>query len=131
MSEKLDDISRVLASGVSRRKAVWQLLTGAGGLALFGTKKASANDAKCASFCFQGASVAFTDCMEDSSDPAGNYPKDFFGALIYCLGFQGEFYNSCTQFSLGCPSGKCGMVVIDQSPGEIDFHGDGCVTPNI
>ena len=131
MTQKLDDISRALASGGSRRKAVWQLLIGAGGLALFGAKRAAADDAKCASFCFQGASVAFNDCMEDNSDPSGNFPKDFFGLLVFCLGFQGQFYNACTQFSATCPSGQCGNVIITVTPGEIDFEGDGCVKPNI
>src|ERR1700736_6144270 len=104
MSERLDSFSRKLATGVSRRKAFWQLLTGAGGLgalALVTTQKASADSAACPAMCFQQATLAYTDCVEDT---VGDDPM---AAFSICLPIEMLAYQQCVSFSASCAKGEC------------------------
>ena len=134
MSEKLDRISRTLAGGMSRRKAFWQLLTGAGaatGLALLTPQKAGANAASCPSWCFQQSNIAFTDCMEEAFDLNYLNPVPFIVIISACLSFEGRVLDACTRLSLACPPTMCRSILITQGPGEIDFKAGPCVKPNI
>ena len=121
MIAKIDNFSRNLASGMSRRKAFWQLLAGAGGLGLLATQKASANAAGCPAFCFQQASVAYNDCIEDSLEVTPPIP--FGTILIGCLAGYSLINSECMAFSTTCKSGFCASVPYTVNPGEIDITG--------
>jgi hypothetical protein len=125
MSERIDGFSRKLASGMSRRKAFWQLFTGAGGLgalALVTTQKASADDASCPTQCFQQAQLAYTDCVEDTLGEPLPSTNNFF----ICLPVETIAYQQCLGFSAACPSGKCAVIQYTVTPGEIDVTGYTC-----
>jgi hypothetical protein len=128
MSERIvDDFSRKLASGMSRRKAFWQLLAGAGGLALLATQKASAtaanNNADCTQSCFNQTSIAFTQCIEDGLETA----TPFITILTGCLSSEGLVYDACLATSRTCSPGKCAQVKFTVNPGEIDIISVACV----
>jgi hypothetical protein len=52
MKEIVDRLSREMALGVSRRKALWMFLAGAGVWGVFGGKKASASSLAPSLLCF-------------------------------------------------------------------------------
>src|ERR1700736_5786044 len=108
MTETLDTFSRKLASGVSRRKAFWQLLTGAGGLAFLATQKAAANDVSCPTVCFQQASIAYSECITDGLED--NPGASYFEVLLICLGQEGLLYDTCLARSVSCPKGQCPQI---------------------
>jgi hypothetical protein len=85
MKEIVDRLSRDLALGVSRRKALWMFLAGSTTLGAFGSRKASASslslpqEPPCTDFCLQQAE---------------------------------QFLNLCTSSSANCPNGYCAEFTI-------------------
>jgi len=83
MNKTLDDFAKNLASGMSRRRAFWKFLAGAGGLGLLSGRRAKAgsgfpsNPANCGPFCLDVACVAYSHCLQDG----GNFSECFFGVL--------------------------------------------------
>jgi hypothetical protein len=126
MTERIDDFSRKLASGMSRRKAFWQLLTGAGGLALLTTQKASADSVGCPSFCFQQASYAYSQCSEDLQEVDPAIP--FIQIFGLCLGAYGQIYQFCLTQSATCPAKMCTQINYTVTNGEINVQSLTCVT---
>ena len=64
MSKKLDQLSRNLASGMSRRKAFWSFITGLGAAGTFaGTAFADGHDGGCDDFCEAQADAFRRVCM--------------------------------------------------------------------
>ena len=108
MTERIDNFSRSLASGVSRRKAFWQILTGVGGLGLLATQKAAANDVSCPTACFQQASIAYSECITDGLED--NPGASYFEVVLICLGQEGILYDECLARSVKCGKGKCAQI---------------------
>ncbi len=66
MSKSLDQLARNLASGMSRRKALWQFVSGLGVVAALTGRKAYANSPFCAEFCAVQAEIFYGLCLEAS-----------------------------------------------------------------
>jgi hypothetical protein len=67
MSNSLDQLARNLASGMSRRKALWQFITGLGVVAAFTGRKAYAGTAGlCSGFCEEQAHIFYEQCIRVS-----------------------------------------------------------------
>jgi hypothetical protein len=67
VSKSLDQLARNLASGMSRRKALWTFITGLGVVATFTGRKAYAGGlGRCAGFCDAQALVFLEMCLEAS-----------------------------------------------------------------
>ena len=68
MSEKLETLSRDLASGMSRRRAFWQFVTGLGVIgALTGRKAKAAQNIACYDFCGAQAQILMNLCLSASN----------------------------------------------------------------
>lgn len=59
MSKAIQQLSRDLARGISRRRALWRFVTGLGGLGLLTRKKASAAGVSC----FECFEFVYEDCL--------------------------------------------------------------------
>ena len=138
MIQKLDGFSQNLASGMSRRKAFWQLLTGAGalsGLALLTTQKASAalNTTDCTAACFSQAGLFYTDCLDDmltgeDDEWADAPPKTFIDAFNICFPAQNLAYSDCLAFSeYVCKPKTCGQISYDVTPFDVEVTFATCV----
>jgi hypothetical protein len=94
MSKSVDDFSKNLASGMSRRGAFWKLLAGIGTLGFLGgaTKKASAAKVDCVNLCVTLADEVYLDCMFDG----GTQDNCFYNV-------RGAAYLCCIQ---NCSEGK-------------------------
>jgi hypothetical protein len=66
MSKPLDQLARNLASGMSRRKALWQFVSGLGVVAALTGRKAYAKSPFCAEFCAVQAEIFYGLCLEAS-----------------------------------------------------------------
>jgi hypothetical protein len=66
MSKSLDQLARNLASGMSRRKALWQFVSGLGVVAALSGRKAYAGESCCAEFCAAQAEIFYALCLEAS-----------------------------------------------------------------
>lgn len=68
MSKSLDTLAKNLASGMSRRKAIWQFITGLGALGALSSRQAYANepDGVCRDFCREQAEIFKSLCIEAS-----------------------------------------------------------------
>ena len=99
MSREIEQLSRNLASGVSRRKALWQFAIGAAGLGFLAPKKASATRTNC----FQELTYAYSDCITEfqmnptdqalcagAADPVACEEQ-------FCLGIAFELYEACVS----------------------------------
>jgi hypothetical protein len=98
MSKSLDQLARNLASGMSRRKAIWQFMAGLGVVAAFTGRKAYAGgEGRCAARCEEQAIVFLSMCLEASAYcPKGscaewtmigfNRTETFFNGGFTCTG---------------------------------------------
>jgi len=70
MSKSLDQLARNLASGMSRRKALWQFVSGLGVVAALTGRKAYAHDHehRCRDYCREQAEYLERLCMEYSEE---------------------------------------------------------------
>jgi hypothetical protein len=96
MSKSVDDFSKNLASGMSRRGAFWRLLAGVGALGFLGVapQKAIADKrvSDCVNYCVTLADEAYMDCIFDG------------GTEDYCFyDVRGAAYVCCAQ---NCSEGK-------------------------
>ena len=72
MSRSLDQLARNLASGMSRRKALWQFVSGLGVVAALTGPKAYAHDhERCRDYCREQAEYLEHLCMEYSEEHCG------------------------------------------------------------
>jgi hypothetical protein len=68
MSKSLDQLARNLASGMSRRKAIWQFVSGLGVVAALSGSKAYAGSVDlCNGFCERQADIFREQCLRASS----------------------------------------------------------------
>jgi|SRR5579883_902103 len=86
MSKRLEDLSTDLASGMSRRKALWRFFGGVGAAVLARKASAAGND------------VCVATCRLQESWYKGGAPDDFFG--------------KCMSESAHCPKGQCAYVQV-------------------
>jgi hypothetical protein len=81
MKEIVDRLSRDLASGVSRRKALWMFLAGSGVLGAFARQKASAVPLPpkllCTESCARQAQAFLELCMAASENCPSGYCAEF------------------------------------------------------
>jgi len=67
MSKSLDQLAKNLASGMSRRKAIWTFVTGLGVVATLTGRKAYAGSAGlCSEFCDRQAEIFYEQCLRVS-----------------------------------------------------------------
>ena len=77
MSKRIDELSKDLASGMSRRKALWRFLAGTGAAVVAGRlAKADNGNNVCVAFC-------------------------------RAQGFEGSDFGHCVSASAHCPPGSC------------------------
>lgn len=88
MSKRLEELSMDLASGMSRRKALWRFLGGAGAAVLAGKAKASGNNV-CVAHCKQVEAELRAHANLD-------VPPDYLG--------------QCVAASAHCPPGHCALL---------------------
>jgi hypothetical protein len=81
MKEIVDRLSRDMAQGVSRRKALWMFLAGSGVLGVFGVQKASASPLSskllCTESCVQQAEAFLDLCITASRNGPNGYCAEF------------------------------------------------------
>ena len=88
MKKTLDDFSKNLASGMSRRKAFTKFLAGAGVLGFLGRGKVKAQTTACGPICLQEAMAAYQTCLESRKGAPGSSTFCFQNAL-------GPVYQCC------------------------------------
>jgi hypothetical protein len=81
MSKSLDQLARNLAGGMSRRKAIWQFVSGLGVVAALTGRKAYADDLdqherRCRDFCHEQAETFKEYCLQASDSCAEGYCAD-------------------------------------------------------
>jgi hypothetical protein len=109
MQKSIDLLSKNLASGMSRRKAFWQFITGlgaVGALGSLGAKKASAAS-NVNLLCTIGCSTQAQEITKVCRAVAGNNVV----REIACNAIATEFQNACLQASSRCRSGFCAEFV--------------------
>ena len=109
MSKGLDELSKDLASGMSRRKALWRFFAGAGaalGAGLLGGKRVQAQgNNTCVVICKAIAQLQFF----------SNQPPNFVG--------------ECVSASAHCPPGECAEPIFVNGGGGPVVSGWVCFTP--
>jgi len=109
MSKAIDKLSKDLANGVSRRKAMWNFVTGLGAVgaaSLFSAKKAkgaAVTSLLCQIFCNTQGKELLTICR---SVYGNNVARETICNLI-----ETEFLAGCVAFSAHCRSGFCAEFV--------------------
>ena len=88
MSKSLDQLARNLAGGMSRRKAIWQFVSGLGVVAALTGRKAYADDLdqherRCRDFCHEQAETFKELCLRASRRCPGGRCAEF--TLIHLL----------------------------------------------
>jgi hypothetical protein len=98
MSKSLDQLARNLASGMSRRKAIWQFITGLGVVAALTGRKAYAEggNGRCGFFCDEQALIFAEACYEASAFcPKGTCPEFTLIELRTGIRFNSSLFT-CT-----------------------------------
>ncbi len=109
MSKAIEKLSKNLASGMSRRKALWHFVSGlgaVGAVATLGTKKAKASQAvslACQIFCNTQAQEIGTICHNINGN---NVARE-----LICSEIETEFQADCLAASARCRSGFCAEFV--------------------
>jgi len=87
MFKRLEELSMDLASGMSRRKALWRFVGGAGAAVLMASKGKAAGNNVCVEMCKTWA------------DELGPHAPD-------------NFIGKCVSASAHCPKGQCAYVKV-------------------
>jgi hypothetical protein len=108
MSKSIDQLSKNLASGMSRRKALWQFVTGlgaVGAVGVLGAKKgkAATTSLECQIFCNTQAQEILTICRSINGN---NVVRE-----IICNEVVSEFQAACVTASAYCRPGFCAELV--------------------
>ena len=108
MSKALEQLSRNLASGMSRRRALWKLAAGVGVLSFLTTKKASASARNSGFVCVEFADDVYS-CCEATGNTLG------FGS---CFGLAEQAYSLCLEhpepvIALGGNGQSCSVEIVD------------------
>jgi len=93
MRESLDKLAKNLNSGVSRRKALWQFITGLGVAGVLTGRKATAASVNpCISYCSQQGTNFYNVCMAASA-VCGSLHNSSYCAEVTCVS-PGRFDTS-------------------------------------
>jgi len=100
MNESLDLLSKNLASGMSRRKALWQFVSGLGALGLLTGRKAKADTGLvCEIWCNTQKTLFLNACLNVQ---ASNVER-----AVICNAAATLFLSACITNSDKCKVGKC------------------------
>jgi hypothetical protein len=100
VNESLDLLSKNLASGMSRRKALWQFVSGLGALGFLTGRKAKADSGLvCEIWCNTQKTLFLNLCLQSY---ASNVERQ-----VICNGLTSVFYSACITNSDRCPVGRC------------------------
>jgi hypothetical protein len=100
MNESLDLLSKNLASGMSRRKALWQFVSGIGALGLLTGRKAKADTGLvCEIWCNTQKTLFLNLCLQSY---ASNVERQ-----VICNAAATVFLSACITNSDKCKVGKC------------------------
>ena len=109
MSKSIDKLSRDLASGVSRRKALWGFVTGlgaVGAIGAFGAKKA-----KAASNVNLLCEISCTTQAQDLTKACRAFYGNNVVREVVCNGVAAVYSQACLAFSAHCRSGFCAEFI--------------------
>jgi len=115
MRKEIDILSKNLASGMSRRKALLNFLAGFGAVGALGvltSKKARANGVEyiCEDICATKMQLILTCCNEAV---ANSNPKQ-----LVCNVVATDYYDACIASAAHCPDGTCpGFQIAGKDPG--------------
>jgi hypothetical protein len=88
MSKSLDQLARNLAGGMSRRKALWQFVSGLGVVATLTGRRAYAGYSEpCSDYCEEQAEIFKSQCLEYSAECPPDYCADM--TLTHMIGING------------------------------------------
>ena len=137
MRKAIDQLSKNLANGMSRRKALWQFVSGLGAVGAAGAlsgKKAYASSTvslQCQIMCNTQAQEILTICHNINGN---NVVRE-----VVCQGISDEFLSACLQASGHCRSGFCaeftgvnGTAALDTASYNLFISGGGdfvCAAP--
>jgi hypothetical protein len=99
MSKRLEELSMDLAAGMSRRKALWRFLGGAGAAVLMAGKGRAAGNNVCVAWCRR---------LAEDAGQIGIGRDDIFG--------------KCMSASAHCPKGQCAFLNITNG-GQVTVAG--------
>jgi hypothetical protein len=100
MSESMDALSKNLANGMSRRKALWRFVAGLGAVGVLTGRKAKADTGLvCEIWCNTQKTLFLNLCLQSY---ASNVERQ-----VICNGATTLFYNACISHSDRCPVGRC------------------------
>jgi len=100
MSESIDALSKNLAKGMSRRKALWRFVAGLGAVGFLTGRKAKADTGLvCEIWCNTQKTLFLNLCLQ-------SYASNVERAVI-CNGLTSAFYSACIFYSDKCPVGRC------------------------
>jgi hypothetical protein len=109
MSKSIDKLSKDLASGVSRRKALWSFVTGlgaVGAIGAFGAKKATA-----ASNVNLLCQISCTTQAQDLTKACRAFYGNNVVREVVCNGVAAVYSQACLAFSAHCRSGFCAEFI--------------------
>ena len=109
MRKAIDLLSRDLAGGMSRRKALWKFITGAGAVGAVGALSAQKAHADshvtltCQIFCHTQSQQILSICRTINGN---NVARE-----VICNGIADEFLSDCLAAASRCRSGLCAEFV--------------------
>jgi len=109
MSKSIDKLSKDLANGVSRRKALWGFVTGlgaVGAIGAFGAKKA-----KAASNVNLMCEISCTTQAQDLTKACRAFYGNNVVREVVCNGIASTYSAACLAFSAHCRSGFCAEFI--------------------
>jgi hypothetical protein len=118
MRKAIDQLSKNLAGGMSRRKALWHFVTGLGAVgaagALTGRRAYASNvvSLECQILCNTQQQEILTICY--------NINGNTVLREVICSGIADEFLSGCLEASSHCRSGSCAEFTGVNSTGVID-----------
>jgi hypothetical protein len=109
MRKEIDQLSKNLAEGMSRRKALWRFISSigaAGAAGALGTRTARASSGityECQQLCDTQSQEILTLCR--------NLEGNSIEREAYCSEIASQFYTDCLQATSVCRSGSCAEFV--------------------
>jgi hypothetical protein len=100
MNEPMDVLSKELAGGMSRRKALWRFVAGLGAVGVLTGRKAKADTGLvCEIWCNTQKTFFLNLCLQAN---ASNIERQ-----VICNAATSVFYSACIANSDKCPVGRC------------------------
>jgi len=110
MNEPMDVLSKNLASGMSRRNALWRFVAGLGAVGVLTGRKAKADTGLvCEIWCNTQKTLFLNLCLQAH---ASNVERQ-----VICNAATTVFYSACIANSDRCPVGRCAEYEISEPDG--------------